>query len=444
MLNLNRTFAIFAGQKTTKKEFDPGPSLYRDFVIDPQLNGPISISSRLGPDLIFNRNSQATFFNNSGNIQTAAINAARFEHGPDQVYRGLLVEEQRTNFINYSNNFSQASTWLVAASSDGPGIQITSAPSIQSPDGSFTTTKLTQTTARGFHSISWTPGTDTDDEYYDRSIFIKQDTARYIVIGCAGTPFESNVFTTYDLQLSSFSENTPFDKVYAEPINNGWVKVGFLRDSTFDNTNTNRLLIGFTNSTGDNVFFDTPLNPIDCKSVYVWGAQVEKGLQPTSYIPTNGQQVTRASDNITVDGLNFIYLYNKQGGSFTVKASRNYSNSLNSYASFNVPDSSFYWSINNNQINSNALTINSVTQTTISAAPVESKIFYTMTAGLTGNVFTFYQNQTFVNQVTGSSSIPVIISQFELGRRGNNYLNGHIQKFGYWPRLLSNNELQAL
>jgi len=447
MLNSNQKFSIFAGQKTGPKGFDENPTLYRDFTTVQELNTSPTPLIRVGPDIRFFRPSGATFFDSTGLIQITGTNIPRFEYNPEGNYKGLLIEEQRANLINYSSDFTQASTWFVAASTEGPGVTLTNDLGLSALDGSLSVTKMTDTSAIGFHCVSWLPGTDTDDEFYDRSIFIKRDTARYITIGCAGTPFANNVFTTYDFELSSFPENTPFDNVYAEPIRDGWIKIGFLRDSTFENTNTNRLLIGIGFGVdGSSVFHTEPVSEL--KSVYIWGAQVEKGTHPTSYIPTNGQSTIRAADLASVGDVRFVYMYNRNGGSFFIRGSRNYVTAPNSFASFTNLNASNYWTLqsNTNETNKHEISINDGGDiTTITSNDtVTSNTNYTLTVGITGNNVIFYQNQQLVSEINNSILLPTTPSEFRLGRLGEQFLNGHVLKFGYWPRRLPNNELQAL
>ena len=59
-----------------------------------------SLTARVGPTPVFTRASTATFIGSNGLIQTAAINAARFDHNPTTLAsRGLLIEESRTNLV---------------------------------------------------------------------------------------------------------------------------------------------------------------------------------------------------------------------------------------------------------------------------------------------------------------------------------------------------------
>jgi hypothetical protein len=61
-------------------------------------------------DLItFSRAGTATYFNSSGVLTTANTNEARYDYNPSTlVARGLLIEESKTNYISYSQNFENA------------------------------------------------------------------------------------------------------------------------------------------------------------------------------------------------------------------------------------------------------------------------------------------------------------------------------------------------
>ncbi len=67
-----------------------GAALYLDF----------TATTTLDPRITFARSSTATFTGSNGLIQTAAINAPRFDYDPVTLAsKGLLIEEQRTNLL---------------------------------------------------------------------------------------------------------------------------------------------------------------------------------------------------------------------------------------------------------------------------------------------------------------------------------------------------------
>lgn len=86
---------------------DLRPSLLLDF----------ANSGRVDPRITFSRVSTATYFDNKGVLRTAPAGVPRIDYDPATgECRGLLVEEQRTNFLRYSEEFDNA-YWIKARSS---------------------------------------------------------------------------------------------------------------------------------------------------------------------------------------------------------------------------------------------------------------------------------------------------------------------------------------
>lgn len=117
-----------AGQRVLDK-----PTFYRDFILDPQLNGPATFGTqlpsmtRIGPDITFTRSSSATFINQEGNIQVVDQNVPRFEW-----------EGHRTNLATWSTFTSSGnSRWVIGYPSFG-----TILTGIDAPDGTTTAVRL--------------------------------------------------------------------------------------------------------------------------------------------------------------------------------------------------------------------------------------------------------------------------------------------------------------
>ena len=196
--------SVFAGQNL--EDFGDTPTLYRNFLINPQLNGPENPESRIGPDLIYTRPTAASYWTSLSTIQYVTNNIPRFNYNKG-TFLGLLIEEARANLVSYSNDF-QAPIWFIPNttipfSDPRPGITVTS-NAIQAPDGTNTGTLITQHGGNGYHIIVWATGTPVEVAQYSRSIYVKRGTARYIAITCASTPFQGQVFRVFDFDLPAF------------------------------------------------------------------------------------------------------------------------------------------------------------------------------------------------------------------------------------------------
>jgi hypothetical protein len=448
--NINKNIAIFADQQWQVGFFQVGkPSLYRDFIEDRQLNGPFNINTRIGPDLTLERNSSATLYNQFGAIVNVGIDTPRFEYNFDNTYQGLLIEEQRVNFIQSSNDFTNTTFWSRAAHlTGGPGVTITSNVTA-APDGLQTATLLTQTSSVGYHSIAWVLGGPTDRETHTRSIYVKKHTARYIMIGSAATPFSNAVTRIFDFDLPGFVGGNLFN-MFFKPVGNGWFRIGFSRPST--NRNTSTLLIGIpTGSTMNDVYSTEPLTSLS--GVYIWGAQSERGVFPSSYIPTANTQVVRAADNIHIPPRFLRAYYKANKGTLFFDATINnvdlFNNITPSYffGGFTTPVNNLqYWTVGSYNINSSytlAISAGRVPNFLQSTTLYPNTSAWLVAASIEANDFVLYENKKLGVQ-NNLGPVPGSITTFQLGQHNNNFLNGHIRKFGYWPERLLNSTLSAL
>ena len=74
-----------------------------------------TLTARKGPTPTFTRASTATFVGSNGLIQSAAINAARFDHDPVTLAcKGLLIEESRTNLVFPSDTLTTQTRTVTA------------------------------------------------------------------------------------------------------------------------------------------------------------------------------------------------------------------------------------------------------------------------------------------------------------------------------------------
>jgi hypothetical protein len=272
-------------------------SLYPD--IRPSLNLDFANSKALDGRITFTRNSTATYVGANGLIQTAQRNAPRFDHDPiTGESLGLLIEEQRTNYVSYSENFN---TWWITGA-----IGSVTANSTTSPDGNNNGTLLVntnpspitvngQTTYYGgqIYRSSFT-GPDTGSHTW--SLFAKAKECEIIAPIANTTGGAKQAF--FDLSNGTIFFAPSDTTCVIEPYPNGWYKCSITYDQGSSVSYTYNIQI----------FSKTEITGSD--GMYIWGAQLEKGSFPTSYIPTSASYVTRAADDASMTGTNFSSWYN--------------------------------------------------------------------------------------------------------------------------------------
>jgi len=184
----------------------------------------------------------------------------------------LLLEPQRTNLEKYSEDFSNA-FWTKL------NCTITT-NNTTAPNGTLTADLITSTGTNEtgvYHSLS-VSGTNT------WSIYAKKGTGRYLLFNTNSPP---TIAAKFDLQ-DGVIVGTPSTGATPsiQSVGDGWY-----RCIITSSTSTNR----FTVFISDNTTTDDFSSSVGL-TYYLWGAQVEQGSYPTSYIPTTSAAVTRLAD----------------------------------------------------------------------------------------------------------------------------------------------------
>lgn len=232
--------------------------------------------------LTFTRAGSATYYDSSGTLQTAGTNAARFDYNPGScagtcAMRGLLIEESRTNLLLQSSDYN--STWV------NNGCTLT-AGATASPTGA----------ADAFSVLAMNAAANADhvtqsvmlsaSTTYTLSFYVKNSSSTkstYEVSAANSGTTGKTVDLTWTGAVPSVSGGT------AQALPNGWYRVA----TTFT---TNAADAG----AADVNFYPSPLAQNGV--AYLWGAQLEAGATPTSYIATTTATATRAGDGLAING----------------------------------------------------------------------------------------------------------------------------------------------
>jgi len=220
-----------------------------------------------------------------------------------------------------------------------------------------------------------------------------------------------------------------------QSVGNGWRRIWWTRTKTNSSGN---FYIGLSSSSYVGVGY--------AKSFLVWGAQVEAGSFPTSYIPTSGSQVTRSQDSASMTGTNFSDWYRQDEGTLFSDAiagtdSSNYMLYMSNGTS---------WNRVGTYINSNGgarFLISSITTQadTLGDAVYVSGDEVKIAAAYAVNDIVAVDNASSPKTDT-SAVIPTGTDRLYIGGYYNGSVSGksHFKKLAYYPIRLTNAELEAL
>lgn len=257
--------------------------------------------STLSSSVTHTRASSATMTNSSGTLVTVGNNVPRVGHhiynGSAWVNEGILHEsEARTNLLTHSNDFT-ASSWtrnVVSIASNVSGVT--------APDGSETVDKIIPNSTSSQHRVWDGVSSTAVGETY--SVYAKSAGYDYVWLGY----YEGSVYGYAIVNLTNgvvTASNTANYSV--EALNNGFYRISVTKTAS----GTDPRYISISPSPTASPTLDSNNAPFysgdGTSGIYVWGAQLEAGSTPSSYIPTSGSQVTRAAETLTVPAANLPY-----------------------------------------------------------------------------------------------------------------------------------------
>jgi len=260
-------------------------AVYKEALTDSNLRSltypnPVATTFDLDFDTIaeqftFTRGSEATFVNAQGLIESTASNdAPRIDYSTGA--KAFLLENQSTNIIPYSEDFSQ---WIPTRSS-------VSINNLISPDGTLNATKISETSDNGFHAISIVSNV-VSGVSHTVSVFIKKGTNEFVQFLFGTNNVTGNPYVNFDVNQGVFQNNGAIS-ANIQDFGNGWYKCSITVTPAVTSFTFFVSSIQSISSYRVNTFVGNVNN-----NIYIYGAQLEQQSYATSYIPTSGASATR-------------------------------------------------------------------------------------------------------------------------------------------------------
>jgi hypothetical protein len=219
---------------------------------------------------------------------TAAVSVGIVSGLPRLDYLGstcprLLLEPQRTNSALYSEQFNNA-YW-------GKDEISVTANNSTAPDNTISADKIIPNTTASAHHLTET----VTGAAHSFSVFAK--AGGYSTLNILYTVH--NAYATFNLSAGTVTETNGTATAKIENYGNGWYRCTVTTSST---THTEVRIYAINGTT----FADRNTAGNGTNGIQLWGAQLEVGAYPTSYIPTLGASVTRVADACSKTGISSL------------------------------------------------------------------------------------------------------------------------------------------
>ena len=404
----------------------------------PSLNLNFASSRILDPRITFTRTSTGTYTDKNGLVTIAPTDTPRFDHsydGSNVQSLGLLIEESRSNLVTYSEDYSINTTTINASITTN---------TITAPDGTLTADMITASAGNAQHGPNKSSTGLPINSVCSLSVFVKAGTHNFCRLDSSNiTNWSTNAGVTVNLTNGTIISGSGT----VEPYPNGWYRITIYPTSNSTAGVSRGMWVWVTGSNGSSAY-----DAVVTETIHVWGAQLEAGAFPTSYIPTVASTVTRSADNASMTGTNFTSWYNSTEGTLFAAAR------INALGGSNYPGIAY---VDDGTVsNCIGFYINDAGSDTIGAEAYISNVAQyglsssATTANQLNKVISAYKVNDFAAtfnigsntvQTDTSGSVPTV-NRLIIGllRGSNAPLNGTVAQFLYYPRRLTNTQLQNL
>jgi hypothetical protein len=367
----------------------------------------------------FTRASSGTYVDSAGVLQTAATDVPRFDHNPTTGESlGLLVEEQRTNLLVRSEEFNNAS-WTKAGGGTGSAAVVT-ANAGQAPDGTTTADRI---------ELNQGAGTTLSDF---------SQVQQGVTLSAAGVSsfsvwLRSNDANNYSVAIRITDTST----IQTVSVTSAWRRFVVTTTGSASASIAVQLILRGTYGTSNTA------------DILAWGAQLEAGASPTSYIPTTTAAVTRNADVASITGSAFSSWYQSGVGSLYGETISRSSGQVDSGGTA-IGVAVLSDGTNDNRIRLGAIGTQAIwiaatnTEALLTSGTYTAGASFKLAAAYAVNDFAFTKDAATV-QVDTSGVVPTV-SQLNIGRSNaaSGLLTGTISRLCYWNQRLSNASLQQI
>lgn len=384
--------------------------------------------------MLGSRSTIGTYFDRTGLLVSAPANVPRQTFDPVTLEEdGVLIEAAGTNLLLRSEDMS--TTWsLNALLSFGSGSVVNAATA---PDGTVTADKIVENTTTAGHRI-YQSFNATNGALYSYSVFLKAAGRGFALIYANGAIADTAISVNLATGAATSVAGSPAN-IQSVALSDGWFRVSLCVTATVTTS------MGFNvYCSNDGVWANRSYLGDGVSGIALWGAQAEAMNAATSYIKTTSAAATRADDTLSlpVDST----WYNSSEGTFFIDVTLlglSPTGTVNILRVDDGTDANRIYFRAGSVIGGADLFVakNSVDQVDSGSVPIAPMTPARVAIAYRDNDWALVLNGGAPVTVA-SGSVPQGLTRLLLGP-GNDAGAKH-RRLTYWPKRLSNTQLQAL